>query len=866
MLKHIMLILALCLFAFPAYASSETEHYMLQNGLEVYLSQDKAVATSSVCIGYKVGSRNEQVGKTGISHLIEHLLFRGTKNFPEARLNKIYNKTGASYNAFTAHDMTVYYEILPSKYLETAIAIESDRMTNSELSEESIAKEKKIVISELEMYKNMPAQALSDEIINGHFRSHSYRWPIIGFKSDVNSLTRSDITGYYRTYYVPNNAILSVSGNFDTKKAKELIDKYFSSKERGKAIPSPSAIEPKHESQRSISMENPGKTNYIEYAFNSDKMLGKDKYALDVIAAILESGKSSRLYKALVKTGIASGAGASSGRNLDPGTFEIYMDLMPGASREQAESVIEEEILKLQNSEVPAKELEKAKNLLKSSNIMRSESLSSVAMAKVIYGIYGNSSYMEEFEKNIDKVTAEQVKETAKKYLDIKTCTKGYSKGAISKANLFEAKNNKASLSGSGADLSFEKFTLKNGITVIVKQNRKVNSISISGHIRNSGSYMDPEGKEGIAKLTGAMLDRGTSSKTLEEIAETEDFNGINTHDHVYSEIFSFSHWMLKSKADTGIALFADEIINPSFPEKELEKCRKELLAEIDSNYSEPSSRAKEELYRQMFSGHRRGHLAIGTKEGVSSITRSDIVKFHKGCYRPENLLIILYGNITPAEGRKLAEKHFGSWKSEGAPMTPPSDPKDKKLEKSETFVNIDGQIQNSVMFGGYGVNIKEKDFAAFQVFNYIMGGSTLTSRIGQDIREKQGLCYGINSFNTSGSHMAIFMIQALTAPKNVSKVIDSTKNIINRMLSEGVTEEEFNDAKEHLINSHLMYVSENGGQVNTIEQIEYHGLSKDYANEILKAYENLTLEEVNAAGRKYLNPDNMKIVVAGSK
>ena len=189
--------------------ANEPEVYTLQNGLTVNLLRDTTTPAVSVYIGYKVGSRNEQVGLTGISHLLEHLLFRGTNSFPEEKLNNLLYRSGAEYNAFTSYDVTVYYETLPAKFLEDALRLESDRMVNSNLSEEAIAKEKNIVTSELDGYRNNPESVLGEEILNAHFRSHSYRWPVIGYKNDVHSASRDDIYKYYKTYYVPNNAILS---------------------------------------------------------------------------------------------------------------------------------------------------------------------------------------------------------------------------------------------------------------------------------------------------------------------------------------------------------------------------------------------------------------------------------------------------------------------------------------------------------------------------------------------------------------------------------------------------------------------------------------------------------------------------------
>lgn len=855
-----------------ANQASESEHYCLKNGLEVYLLQDMTDSAVSVYIGYKVGSRNEHIGKTGMSHLLEHLLFRGTKKYPEEKLNNILYRSGADYNAFTSYDLTVYYETLPPKYLEMALEIEADRMTNSELSEEAVEKEKQIVISELEGGRNNPSSILDEELMNMHFRSHSYRWPVIGFKSDILSITREEIHSYYKTQYVPDNAILCIGGNFNSGEAKKLIEKHFGTKQPGGNIPTPSAKEPVHESMVSVNMEDPGKTSYMEYIFNSDKICGEDIYALKALDTVLCSGKSSRLYKALVKSGIASSAGTYVWESMDPGVMTVSLSLSADTEPQEAERILFEEIEKIQKDRISEKELEKAKNYLKAGFLQSKESVSDLALSIVYYGILGNSSYVKNFEKNIDSVTAEQIQEAAKKYLTTKNCTKGYMKASgrdaafLRQIHALRAERGYKASAADSLDFSFDRFTLKNGVTVIVKRNHNIHSVTISGYIKHSGSYMDPEGKEGLASLTASMLERGTASKTYEEISEIKDFNAFTAGFVSKSEKTSIHGWMLRSKTETGISLAAEMLTTPSFSKEELEKCIKQRLDMIDYQNSDPHARALEELVRKIYpDGDRRAHIGTGTRESVSSITREDMIKFHKGCYRPENTVIILYGNISTEEAKDLTEKHFGSWEAEGEAFLPPA-PKRRDSTASNSFINIEGKSQSSILMGSYGAGVYEKDYCAFRVFNQILGASALTSRLGTEIRVKKGLVYGINSMNSPHMNPPIFYISAGAAPDNTDEVIASTKQVLEEMLSEGITEQEFDDAKEHALNAMLVSLGDSDAQILMLERMEYFGFGKDYVKEYIKEHESLTIEDINMAGRKYLNPDSITSIVAGSK
>ena len=866
--------------------ANEPEVYTLQNGLTVYLLKDTTTPAVSVYIGYKVGSRNEQVGLTGISHLLEHLLFRGTNSFPEEKFNNLLYRSGAEYNAFTSYDVTVYYETLPAKFLEDALRLESDRMVNSNLSDEAIAKEKNIVTAELDGYRNNPESVLGEEILNAHFRSHSYRWPVIGYKNDVHSASRDDIYKYYRTYYVPNNAILSVAGNFETKDAKKLIEKYFGKIKAGDKIPEVKAVEPEMVSKASIYMEDPGNTSYVSYVFHADNLTSKDHCALKVLDSILYSGKSSRLYKALVMTGKVTSVSTDVWDSRDPGIFTIDASLAKDADPKEVEKIIFEELKKIKNNPPTGKELEKVKNTLTASFIKMNETVPRHALSYVYYGALGDSSYLNKFIEKVKTIKSEDVAEVAKKYLDSKKYTSGYLKGlgtGDSKVRSnrssgmahFKPVNEKSNTTNetvsqsndieSLVDFKFDRFTLDNGITVIVKENHSMPSIHIGGYIKDSGAFMEKKGLEGVASVTSAMLERGTKSKTYEEIVEIKDFNAISTGFSIGLEKIDFGGWALTEKLDTAISILSDMIINPSFPEEEFKKCLKQKIAVLEEHESEPSYRAISEFLKVIYpEGDPRGHHASGTVESLKNLKIEDLKKFHNDYYRPENMVIVLLGDVNTKQAKEITTKYFASWKPTGEKLTAP---KAVKAEVKPERINIymPNKTQNTVLAGCYGVNIKDEDYCAFDVFNKILGGGTLNNRLGREIRVKQSLVYGINSANIPTINPPLLYIVGGTSSENVDKVIESIKEVVKDTLKTGVTEQELLDAKSSIANSFLVSLGNPHAQMDIIERIQYNGFSDDYITKLAKKYESLTLEEVNNAGRKYLDPDKMKIIVSGS-
>ncbi len=396
------------------------EKYKLDNGLTVLLHEDHSLPIISYHTWFRVGSRHERPGITGIAHMFEHLMFKGTKKYPNKKFDELLQANGATNNAFTSHDYTGYYENFPSDKLELIMDIESDRMVNLELNEEMLGAEREVVKEERRMrVDNRPGGVLYENIYRTVFRVHPYRWPVIGWMKDISSYKLEDFKQWYKTYYAPSNAVLVIAGDFDTSKVKKMIQKYYGPL---KAQPLPEqkySSEPVQSGFRQQVVTKDVQAPLVSLAYRGPAASDKDTYALDLLGRILGSGTSSRLYTRLVyRNKKATSVGAYNASGKDPGVFQVRVSLKPGVPESQIQQALLGEIYKMRSTRVSEQELQKAKNQTMLSYVSSMKTVDGkaniLALNEILFGDYS------EFFKDLDRynqVTAIDIQEVAKKYL-----------------------------------------------------------------------------------------------------------------------------------------------------------------------------------------------------------------------------------------------------------------------------------------------------------------------------------------------------------------------------------------------------------------------------------------------------------------
>lgn len=403
----------------PAYGLDIREHF-LPNGLKVVTLENHKSPVVTFQVWYKVGSRNEITGKTGLSHLLEHMMFKGTPKYGKGEFSRIVSKNGGNENAFTSQDYTAYFEIFSSDRLDISLDLESDRMVNLLMDPEEFLLERDVVKEERRLRtEDDPISSLVEELYAVAFKTHPYRSPVIGWMGDLNNLSRDDAYNHYRKYYAPNNATTVVVGDFDTEDVVKRIEKYFGGVPQGEAPPEVKIEEPEQQGERRFYYRREAQLPYVIYGYHAPNYEDKDHYALDVLSNILSEGKSSRIYQNIVyeKEIALSAGGGYTAIQTDPELFYFYAQLRPGRTTEEAEAALKEEIERIKREPVSDREIEKAKNQTEASFIMGQDSVFYQAMLIGRLETTGaGATYLNQYIDEVRKVTAEDIMRVAQKY------------------------------------------------------------------------------------------------------------------------------------------------------------------------------------------------------------------------------------------------------------------------------------------------------------------------------------------------------------------------------------------------------------------------------------------------------------------
>jgi zinc protease len=902
----------------------------LPNGLVVLTKENHAAPVVCTYVWYRVGSRNETPGITGISHQLEHMMFKGTKReFPNpGYIDLLVGRYGGENNAFTTFDYTAYYLLLPSDQLDLALRIEADRMTEAAIDPKQLAAEKTVVLSELEGDNNDNASFLSDNVQATAFQYHPYHYPIIGTKWDVQHFTRAQVYDYYRKHYAPNNATLVIVGDFDTKRALARVRQLWSEVRPAEVPQARLNPEPPQRGERRVIVRRAGATAHLQFAYHIPGAKHPDLIPLAVLETALAEGRSSRLYRALVETQLATSVGADASQSIDPTLFEIWTTARAGVPPEKVEAALLAELARLQTEPLSDRELQKAKNQTRAAFIYAQDSVQRQAARLGFYQtVTGDWRYLTTYLNKINAVTAADVLRVAQTYLsadnrtvgifipsgkaagpesdsggagraahykdrpprppslnrsDGKACPRW--EGGESDGRLFRSLARRCELEGrhkSGPssppsqrgtsvlgkrDGGADQKRLSNGLTVIVRENHANPTVVVSGFVR-AGSVNDPPGKFGLAALVAEMLTRGTTTRTSQQIAETTDFVGASIDVGANRESTDFHAEMLTENFDAILGLLADCLRNPGFPAEELEKARGETLTGLQEAANDTATVATWRLYEALYPANSPyPHPPEGRSEDVRGITRDDLRDFYRRAYRPENVTLVIVGDVKAKAAFAAVEKAFGDWKGEGEPLpayAPAPVPK-PSVAPAPIVLTLPDKEQSDVAMGLVGLARKSKDYEAAMLMNLILGGDEFVGRIGKRVRDTEGLAYYAYTSFAPGLEAGPWMFRAGVNPRNIARVLASAKAEIRKMVAQGVTDSELAWAKDHAIGALRLSLATNEGMAEQLTFDAFYGLGLDYAQRMPQIVRGLTKAQVNAAARAYLRPEALTVVIAG--
>lgn len=886
------------------------EYRLKSNGLTVLLKEDHSAPVVAVVVNALAGSRNETEGTRGVAHLLEHMLFKGSPKYNKAsgtQVSTTLQSVGALINATTWYDGTNYYELLPSSHLELALDIESDRLRGAFLKAEDFKFEMPVVQSEFDRLENSAPTALYHAVMEKAFTVHPYRFPIIGFRDDIQNLPASRLREFYDLYYWPNNAVLTVIGDLDKAKTLNLIAQKFSPiPQSPNPIPQLKVVEPAQTESRFVEIRRADPLNEIFIAHKIPEILHPDSYALDLLASILSSGKTSRLYKSLVDTSLAAEIRSETGKTHDPSLFSTTALLLEGISHD----VVTEKVLSIyrevQESGVTKDELNRAKQQLLAESAFARDGFFSIA-GEISQAIsIGDWTYFASYPEKISQVTVRDIQKVAQKYLNDPSKTTGYLISAAPEPEneSFAATQNIAETPDTVPDQlinpaqaetaqkekppTFKKTVEQskisentkalsqlvdrihrsesNGIKIFSVTTAIKDVVSITGSFPLAGLAYSHENPL-IPALTIAMLEQGTLNRNRFVIAEELEKRGISVHFRLSEERVGFSARCLKKDVPLTLEIIAEELKEPLFDPAEFEKQKQQLRIGLRHESSSTSAQAEGAFSRSLFD-KKYPYYQISFPEQLELLeqtTLEDVKAFHKKHYGSQGLVISAAGDIDSASFSKEVLSAFGGWKKSNAPaltFTPPT-----LNTPVKQAIYVPDKINYDVIMG-HTLPLKRKDpsYIPLSLANFVFGGN-FSARLSNTVRDDEGLTYFIQSelSGVEGEYYGSWQIHFIVNERTLKPALNSTLKQLHQFYKDGITEKELSLAKTTLLGNFQVSIATTGGLAAQILRMEELGFGIDYLRNYPSLIEKVTLEEANQTIKKFYNPDKLHITVAGS-
>lgn len=870
------------MFIFLSAAAQNVEinftQYTLDNGLRLIVHEDNKAPIVAVNVWYHVGSKNEKTGKTGFAHLFEHLMFNGTENYDDEYFKPFELVGATNMNGTTNFDRTNYFQNVPKTALDMALWMESDRMGHllGAITQEKLDEQRGVVQNEKRQGENQPYGKVFSKLLAGVFpEGHPYATSVIGSMEDLNAASLEDVQEWFETYYGPNNAVIVVAGDVVPDEVLAKVEHYFGDIPPGPPISRPKSWTVKLDRDKREVMQDRVPQARIYKVWGGPTNTGEDSELLSLFGDVLASGKNSRLYERLVYNDqIATAVQAGMISNEIGGMFMATATAQPGGDLKAVEQAMNEEIARLLKDGISKDELERVKVQYRSGFLRGLESIGGFGGKSDL--LAQNAVYEGDpgaFKKSMDRIeaaTTEAVEAAAKRWItagafhlevhpfpQLSAATEGADRSTVPQTSTFpEVKFAK-----------FERQFLSNGLELIVATRSAVPVVNISMNF-DAGYASDQFGELGTSSLTMTMLDEGTKKRNALEISDELARLGANFNARSGIDASSVGISALTENLDASLDIYADIILNPAFPENELERLRKMRIAQIQQEKTQPIGLAIR-LFPALLYGE--GHAysmpltGSGTEESVARITRDSLVDYHGTWFRPNNATMIVVGDTTMAEIKPKLEKLFAKWEPGEIPT---KNIADVSLSDTEKVYIIDrpGAEQSIIFAGNVAPAVRDGNELAIETMNEIIGGS-FTSRINMNLREDKSWAYGAFTMllDTKGQRPFIAYAPVQT-DKTMESMAEIRRELIEYLGDSPATAEEISKVKDNNTLSLPGRWETSRAVLGDINEIVTYDLPDDYWDTYAQNVRNLSQEQIIAAADQVIKPNNMIWVVVGDR
>ena len=825
-----------------AFPPSSAQKWVLPNGLTIIVQEDRSAPVASVQAWCATGSIDEDAHLgAGLSHILEHMLFKGTKTRSTNEIAQKIQDVGGYINAYTSFDRTVFWIDVPKDGVATALGVLTDAMMNSTLPPEEYRKEQEVIRREFAMGMDDPDRVAGLLLFGTAYQRHPYRFPVIGEIEIYNQLTQEQVMQYYKTRYVPNNLTFIVVGDVDAEKVRQQLTELFTPYPEKSLKPVFIPAEPPQLGRREVHREFPTELTHLSLAWHIPEVTNPDVPALDLLSTILGDGRSSRLYRRVrEEAGLAFGIGAFSYTPGDPGLFGIDATVDP-KKREAAEQLVMGIVDEVKQAGVTAEELTKAKKILLSHHLgalttMRGQASDTGSN----WLLTRNLNFSRDYLAAVQKVTLDDIKRVAANYLTDSNLT-------VVSLNPKGSLTAKAEGPKVAAAAEIEKFELSNGLRLLVREDRRLPLVAM-GAVFRGGLLAETSQTNGITRLMAKVLLKGTKTRTAEQIANQIEAVGGSMSSDAGNNSFNVSVDVTKPDVKLGVELLSDVLLNATMPEKAIAREKEIQIAAIQQEEEQLTTVARNIMRQALFPKHPYALRTNGSVESVQRLTQKDLFEFRDRYMVAKNGVIFVFGDVKGAEVKQLFEKALGGMKPGMLALTDvhPASP----LSGIETVESRKEKAQGVIMVGFRGASISSPDRHALELIDE--ASSDLGSRFFVRIRGQMGLAYYVGASQMQGLVPGLFAFYLGTDPQKIEPVKTALLDEIHKLANDGLTNEELARAKKKLIGQQEIANQSNEAFGYQCALEELYGLGFDYYKRLEHDVDAVTLDDIKRVAAKY--------------
>jgi zinc protease len=814
----------------------------LPNGLEIIVQEDHSAPVVSVQLWVQTGSIHEGTAMgAGISHMLEHMLFKGTTTLSACEFAQRVQDQGGYINAYTSFDRTVYWIDIPAKGAEVALDLLTDAALHSTLPPEEFIKEQEVIRREFAMGNDDPDRVSSTALFANAYREHPYRYPIIGHLDVFNTITREDVMAYYKARYVPNNMFFVVTGDVDAAAVFRRLESLFATTPRAALPPVYLPEEPRQLGRRELHAEFPTELTRLHMAWHVPGTAHADVPALDVLAMIVGHGRSARLYRSIREDkGLAHSVDAWCYAPAQGGLFGVDAMCDP-----QQRAPIEAEVLRIlqeiEHSGVTDAELQKAKRQSLSTQLQAVTTMRGKASDLGSNWLLARSlDFSRDYLRAVEQVDDAAIRAVVSRYLRDSNLT-------IVSLNPPGAAHPPAVASAVSRAGEIQRFELSNGLRLLVREDPRLPLVSVATAFQ-AGLLAETAENNGITRLLARVMHKGTAKRTAEQISdEIESMGGGISTDAGNNSLSAFIR-VLRPDLKAGLDILADVLCHASLPEKAIAREKEVQLAGIKAEDEEMTSVARTLLRSELMKNHPYGLRGSGTPESVARLTRDDLAAFRDRAVTARNGVISVFGDVKAEEVRALVEQALG--KLPAGERAFAKVPQPAPLPSAVTVERNRDKQQAILMVGFLGADIYSKDRAALDLIDE--ASSDLGSRFFLRIREQLGLAYFVGSSNMLGLVPGPFVFYLGTDPMKLTAVQAELMDEIRLLAREGLTPSELARAKEKLLGQREIRNQSNDSFAFATALDELYGLGFDHYKKTRAEVEAVTLADIKHVANQY--------------